>query len=136
MDAPTSDNTVRILVVDDNIDHAQLAMRALRAEPAWRVDTVRLGSEALDKLGDQPYDLLLLDYRLPDMTGLEVLQRVRKDHADVAVLLMTSQGSEEVAIEALNAGASGYVVKGAEFGKRLAYEVREWLAERDERREG
>lgn len=133
MDAPPSSDAVRILVVDDNIDHAQLAMRALRAEPAWRVDTVRLGREALERLADNAYDLLLLDYRLPDMTGLDVLQRVRKDHAEVAVLLMTSQGSEEVAIEALNAGASGYVVKGAEFGKRLVYEVREWLAERDER---
>lgn len=120
---------VRILLVDDNIDHVQLAMRALRAEPTWRVDTARLGSEAVDRAADERYDLVLLDYRLPDMTGLEVLQRLRKAAPDAAVLLMTSQGSEEVAMSALASGAAGYIVKGADLGKRLAYEVREWVAE-------
>ena len=122
-------DVVRILLVDDNIDHVQLAMRALRAEPRWRVDSVRLGAEALDKAQEQPYDLLLLDYRLPDLTGLEVLQRLRKTNPRIAVIVMTSQGSEEVAMEALAAGASSYVVKTADFGKRLAYEIREWVAE-------
>lgn len=122
---------VRILLVDDNIDHAHLALRALRAEPTWRVDTVRLGHEAIERAAESAYDIVLLDYRLPDLTGLEVLAKLRASHPDLAVLLMTSQGSEEVAIEALDAGAVGYVVKTADFGKRIAYEVREWIAERE-----
>ncbi|HEX2021340.1 MAG TPA: response regulator [Candidatus Thermoplasmatota archaeon] len=125
------DATLRILLVDDNIDHVQLAMRALRAEPTWRVDTARLGAEAIERAAEEAYDLVLLDYRLPDLTGLEVLQRMRKARGDLAVILMTSQGSEEVAIQALSAGAAGYVVKNADFGRRLAYEVREWAATRE-----
>lgn len=121
---------VRILLVDDNIDHVQLAMRALRGEPAWRIESVRLGAEAIERAGEEAFDLVLLDYRLPDLTGLEVLQRLRKARPDLPVFLMTSQGSEEVAMQALALGAAGYVVKNADFGKRLAYEVREWLAER------
>lgn len=119
---------VRILLVDDNIDHVQLAMRALRGEPSWRVETVRLGAEALERAAQETFDLVLLDYRLPDMTGLEVLERLRRHAPRLPVLLMTSQGSEEVAIRALQAGAHGYVVKNHDFGRRLAYEVHEWAA--------
>ena len=123
---------VRILLVDDNLDHVQLAMRALRqAGASWRVDAVRLGREGLDRLKDEAFDLVLLDYRLPDMSGLDVLREVRKA-ATPDVILMTSQGSEEVAIQALREGAVAYVVKSHDFGKRLAYEVQEWLAARAE----
>ena len=129
MEPRRSSEGIRILVVDDNIDHVQLALRALKADPGLKLDTVRLGQDAVERVGEAVYDLVLLDYRLPDMTGLEVLQRIRKAKGDLAVILMTSQGSEEVAIDALNAGAIGYVVKNADFGKRLSYEVREWIAE-------
>lgn len=122
---------MRILLVDDNIDHVQIAMRALKAEPAWKIDTVRLGHEAVERAAEEAYELVLLDYRLPDLTGLEVLQRLRKAHPTLAVILMTSQGSEEVAVQALEAGAAAYVVKGADFGRRLAYEVKEWISQRD-----
>lgn len=123
---------VRILLVDDNLDHVQLAMRALRqAGASWRVEPVRLGREALDRLRDETFDLVLLDYRLPDMSGLDVLRDIRKT-TKADVILMTSQGSEEVAIQALGEGAAAYVVKSHDFGKRLAYEVQEWVAERAE----
>lgn len=122
---------IRILLVDDNLDHAQLAMRALRGEPTWRIDTARLGEEALERAAEDTFDLVLLDYRLPDMSGLDVLREIRKT-TQAAVILMTSQGSEEVAIQALREGAAAYVVKSHDFGRRLAYEVQEWVAERAE----
>lgn len=122
---------VRILLVDDNLDHVQLALRALRGEPAWRVEAVRLGSEGVERARAERFDLVLLDYRLPDMSGLDVLGRLRALKPAPDVILMTSQGSEEVAMQALEAGAAAYVVKNADFGKRLAYEVREWAAARE-----
>lgn len=125
-------NTIRILLVDDNLDHVQLATRALKAQPTWRIDTARLGEEALDRASEDKYDLVLLDYRLPDLSGLDVLKALRAKAPEPAVILMTSQGSEEVAIQALQAGAAAYVVKNTDFGKRLVYEVKEWLASREE----
>lgn len=122
----------RILLVDDNIDHAKLAVRALRAEGGWSPEVVRLGQECLQRYANERFDLVLLDYRLPDMSGLEVLQRLRARDAEAQVILMTSQGSEEVAMQALEGGAAAYVVKNQEFGKRLAYEVAEWLRGREE----
>lgn len=129
MGPATPPEGIRVLVVDDNIDHVQLALRALRADPTLKLDTVRLGQEAIERVLEGSYDLVLLDYRLPDLTGLEVLQRIRKAKGEQAIILMTSQGSEEVAMDALNAGAVSYVVKNADFGRRLAYEVREWIVE-------
>lgn len=122
---------VRILLVDDNLDHVALATRALRQEASWRVETARLGEEAIERAGEEKFDLVLLDYRLPDMTGLEVLKALRGMAKEPAIILMTSQGSEEVAIEALKLGASAYVVKNTEFGRRLVYEVKEWLAAKE-----
>jgi len=69
---------------------------------------------------------------MPDMSGLDVLRQLRAKGKTPAVIVMTSQGSEEVAIEALKLGATAYVVKNTEFGRRLVYEVKEWLASKDE----
>lgn len=123
---------VRILLVDDNVDHAKLALRALKDEPRWKTEVVRLGKDCLTRTTDEAFDLVLLDYRLPDMTGIEVLQRLGERDERPAVIVMTSQGSEEVAMQALDLGAAGYVVKNQEFGRRLAYEVREWADSREE----
>jgi len=126
--SPEDAKGIRILLVDDNLDHAQIALRALRGDA--RVDAARLGGEALERAGEERYDLVLLDYRLPDMSGLDVLAQLKARKDAPAVILMSAQGSEEVAMQALKAGAAGYVVKNADFGKRLAYEVREWIATR------
>ena len=126
--APVPD--VKILIVDDNLDHVQLAMRALRAEPSWKVEAVRLGKEGLDRAGEEAFDIILLDYRLPDMSGLDVLKALRRT-TKAPILLMTSQGSEEVAIQALNEGATGYLVKNSDFGRRLAFEVREFASQKE-----
>lgn len=132
MAAPSEGTPLRILLVDDNIDHAKLAVRALRAHVAWSTEVVRLGQECLRRFADDAFDLVLLDYRLPDMSGLEVLQRLRARNGGAQVILMTSQGSEEVAMQALDLGAAGYVVKNQDFGRRLAYEVEEWSRARTE----
>jgi CheY-like chemotaxis protein len=132
MVAPSEGTPLRILLVDDNIDHAKLAVRALRNHAAWSTEVVRLGQECLQRYADETFDLVLLDYRLPDMSGLEVLQRLRARNDGAQVILMTSQGSEEVAMQALDLGAAGYVVKNQDFGRRLAYEVEEWQRSREE----
>ena len=122
---------IKILLVDDNLDHVQLASRALKQEATWKLETARMGEEALERAAEETFDLVLLDYRLPDMSGLDVLRALRARGKEPAVILMTSQGSEEVAIQALQLGAAAYVVKNTDFGKRLTYEVKEWLASKE-----
>lgn len=114
------------MLVDDNLDHVQLAMRALRSESSWRVEAVRLGKECIERAAEEPFDLIILDYRLPDMSGIDVLRKIRKT-SNVPVIMMTSQGSEEVAIQALKEGATAYLVKNHDLGRRLSFEIRECI---------
>lgn len=116
--------TVRVLIVDDNLDHMHLALRGLRDDPRVEVEMARHGKEALRLVEEKDFHLLILDYRLPDMTGLDVME-----HVDVPVILMTSQGSEEVAMRALDQGALNYVVKDGNLGKRLHYEIERFVEE-------
>jgi serine phosphatase RsbU (regulator of sigma subunit) len=108
---------VRALVVDDDPDINLLLQVRLRAR-GYDVASVADGAEALALLAERPPDLLLCDVSMPNVDGLEVLERVRADGLDVAVVMTTAFGSERVAIEALRRGADDYLRKpfhGEEF---------------------
>lgn len=116
----------RILLVEDNQDHAQIALRALA--PLGACDLARRGADAMQKAKETAYDLVVTDYRLPDMSGLDVARGVRGLGA-TPVLVMTAEGSEEVAEEALAIAGVTFLVKDAQFGRRLAYEAKTLLPE-------
>jgi len=117
---------LRILLVDDNIDHLFLTRRELESSLKCRITTAQTGEEALrqvtDRSGDdaQPgFDVVLLDNGLPDMSGLDVLQHLRAMGDGAAVILVAGQGSETIAVEALRRGASDYIVKAGDYVKIL-----------------
>ncbi len=92
------------------------------------IDVVSTGPEALQRLqatgGDNGYDVLLLDYRLPGLDALELLKELRLIHKlDIPVVLVTGQGSEEVALQAIKLGASSYVVKNPGYLYKLSVEL-------------
>ena len=111
MDRPTA----KVLVVDDDPDHRFLIERALTAV-GHTVRAVERGADAV--AGFEDVDLMLLDYRLPDMTGLEVLKHVM-DGDGPSVVMVTAMGSEHIAVEAMRSGAVDYVVKDANYLKVL-----------------
>jgi PAS domain S-box-containing protein len=92
------------------------------------IDVVSTGPEALQRLqstgGDDDYDVLLLDYRLPGLDALELLKELRLiQKLDIPVVLVTGQGSEEVALQAIKLGASSYVVKNPGYLYKLPVEL-------------
>lgn len=105
-----------VLVVDDNPDHTTLASAALQRNGSWSVDVVNTLAGAFEKTRTGCYDLLLIDYCLPDGLGLDLIDWVRHDSA---VVLMTGMGSEEVAAEAFKSGALDYLVKNTIFPQIL-----------------
>ncbi|MBI3634711.1 MAG: response regulator, partial [Candidatus Rokubacteria bacterium] len=106
------DTAVRALLVEDDADHAALVCRSLRQhDAAIEVDVVANGREALAALAAGTYALVLLDYHLPEMTGLEVLRRVRASGRDVAVVILTADGDDRAVTDAMQAGAIDYVIK-------------------------
>ena len=112
---------MRILLVEDNADHRELMCRALtKYDRTWQVVGVTSGEEALRHLtGGETYNLVLLDYRLPERDGLEVLEEIRRSEAPLPVVVVTGRGDEQVAVAAMRGGAYDYVVKGEDYLQRL-----------------
>ncbi|GGS21924.1 ATP-binding protein [Deinococcus knuensis] len=102
---------LRVLIVDDSPEDTETYRHLLRHWPEREVHTqaAALGDDALDALQHGTPDVILLDYQLPDMTGLEFLHEARPD---CAVIMLTGVGDEQVAVQAMRAGAQDYLVKG------------------------
>jgi two-component system, NtrC family, response regulator AtoC len=124
-----------ILLIEDNADAAQLIADALRAAPErFEVASVPSARGAFQYLGAHPVDVVLLDYRLPDLDGLECLRKIRQRYPDVPVIVITGAGSEEVAVEAMKLGATDYLVKHGKYLLTVPIVVRGALGQSELRR--
>lgn len=102
------------LLVDDNEPFLDLLQSfILRHHPEGRVCRALTGEHALERLASDHFDVLLLDYRLPDFDGLEVLGEIRSRHFDVSVVMVTGEGDETLAADIFRMGAWDYLVKSA-----------------------
>jgi len=104
----------RLLIVDDNPVDRDLVTRLLRQQfgDAIELQEVDNGQSALEVLSRGQTDLALIDYLLPDMDGLELLREIDATSAEIGCILMTGQGSETVAAQAIKRGARDYLIKG------------------------
>ncbi len=109
----------RILAVDDEPDILRLITKRLELQ-GYQLETAADGRQAIDKMEEADYDLVLLDVRLPKLDGLDVLSRIRERRPDAAVVMMTAYGSEQVAAEALRRGADDYITKPLDEGELTA----------------
>jgi len=103
-------NMEKILIVDDEVFLRENLDRILQEE-RYSTTTARNGKEALAFLQEGPFDLVLLDLKLPDFSGLEVLKTIKKSDPDLLVIIMTGYASVESAVEALKMGAYDYIKK-------------------------
>jgi nitrogen regulation protein NR(I) len=105
-----------ILIVDDDITLCHFLTKAL-SQMGYQVILCHSGRDALDVVRKQEIDLILLDNKLPDRNGLEILKEVKRDHPKVSVIIMTAFGTTETAIEAMKVGAFDYILKPFELGE-------------------
>jgi CheY-like chemotaxis protein/anti-sigma regulatory factor (Ser/Thr protein kinase) len=122
-----------ILVVDDSEVDRRVVGGLLAKESSWDVDFAEDGAAAMDKIRAFPPDLVITDLKMPVMNGLELVAAIRRDYPLTPVILITSQGSDEIAIQALKLGAASYSPKAA-LAKDLIETVRSVLSVSSERR--
>jgi DNA-binding response OmpR family regulator len=110
---------MKILVVEDDRTVGQYVLRGL-VEQGFQAELVGDGNEALNAASQASYDLVILDLRLPGMTGFEVLRTLRDRGNATPVLVLTAQDAVDFKVQALRAGADDYVTKPFAFEELLA----------------
>ena len=106
--------STRVAVVDDH-ELVRIGLKQIieaESDFSW-VGDASTGREALDMLRSKPCDVLLLDLSLPDMSGLDVLRRIKSHHDSVATLVLSAFPEKQYGLNVLRAGASGFVSKTA-----------------------
>ena len=109
-----------ILVVDDELEFLKMIRMRLEAN-GFEVVTAISGDEALDKVEKYKIDAVLLDILMPGMDGIEVLRRMRKNHKDLPIFIITAFSSEERFAMANKYNASGFIVKTSDLKKEIEH---------------
>ena len=108
-----------VLIVDDEAAIRESLETLLELE-GYEVDTASDGAEGLARLAERPYDLVLLDFAMPERNGIEVLQDIRERDSELAVIMITAYGTVENAVNAMQAGATNFIQKPWDNEKLLA----------------
>jgi len=104
----------KILYIEDNSADVVIMKKVLDDIFPQGYDLINtpVGSSGLTKLKNEYYDFVILDYKLPRMTGLEILNEMKNNDIDIPAIVVTGQGDDETAVKALKMGAYDYLVKG------------------------
>ncbi len=105
-----TDEPIRVLVADDEPALRRSCARMLISR-GMHVTTAEDGAKAMELLAEEPFDVALVDLMMPNVDGLELLDHIRDQHADVEVVLMTAYGNVETAVKAVQAGAYNFLTK-------------------------
>jgi diguanylate cyclase (GGDEF)-like protein/PAS domain S-box-containing protein len=106
---------VRILYVEDDAGLARLLQKNLTRH-GFGVDLAGNGDEGLLLAGQEKYDVILLDYGLPGCSGMEIVRKMATTENHPPLIMVTGNGNEKIAVEAMKLGATDYIVKDAEMG--------------------
>ncbi len=107
------DKDMKILIVDDFPTMRRIIKNLLKEIGYTNVDEAEDGKVALSKLKSEPFDFIISDWNMPNMTGIELLRCVRSDSAlkDIPFLMVTAEAEKGNVIEAIKAGVDNYIVK-------------------------
>ena len=103
-------NTIRILIVDDE-ESIRIATAAILEDEGYTVDTAKNGKEAIDKSNANLYNIAIIDYRLPDIEGTELLSSFRETPPKTMKIMVTGYPSLQNAAASVNKGADAFLMK-------------------------
>ncbi|MCJ2511929.1 MAG: PAS domain S-box protein [Candidatus Thermoplasmatota archaeon] len=113
-------HSTRMLLIDDDRDFTELAAKFLREGCIESIDAVNSGKDALARLEANEYDVIMCDYRMPEMDGIELLKEIRSRGIHTPFVMMTGKGMDDAVLEALDAGADLHVEKSGDMRAQFA----------------
>jgi len=113
-----SEKPFKIFVVEDDEWYNRLLVHNLSLNPDYEIESFTNGKDCLNNLSKNP-DVVTLDYRLPDMQGLEILRKIKAENEEIQVRLISEQDEIEVVVDLLKYGAYDYLVKSKDIRERL-----------------
>ena len=116
---------IAILIVEDDDDDAEILQIHLKKHKNFNVSRVSRGDEGLKILGENIFDIILLDYGLPDMNGIDFLKKMRENGIISPVIFFTGRDDRNSAVESMKLGASDYLIKSAEEYGKVASTIRQ-----------
>jgi len=125
--------TARILIIDDD-ENIRKVLATILEEEGYIVETAETGKMAIEKTGTNTYNLALIDIRLPDMEGIELLTRMKITTPKMRKIIVTGFPTMQNAVDAVNRGADGYILKPFNVEKVLKI-IEEQLKKQEEEKE-
>jgi PAS domain S-box-containing protein len=120
---------ISVLLVEDNFDQALMVQDFLRLDGKYLVDWARDIQQTWNAVRSKHYDVILMDYRLPDGNGIDFLKEYCKDENHSPVIMVTGEGDEQIAVQSIQLGALDYVVKRGTFYLSLPAVIEKTLRE-------
>lgn len=99
-----------IIIIDDDKAILRILTRILQKQ-GYETDTSETGKEAMEKIGQKPYDLALIDIKLPDIEGIDLLPHIRRQTTETIMIMLTGMASTENSLRARSLGADAYLLK-------------------------
>lgn len=110
----SNDKLFHILVVEDDLSHLK-TLKTIITSWGYKTTEVDDGTKAVQHVRERPYDLILMDIRMAEMSGIEALKQIKEYNPAIPILIMTAYSSVDSAVEALKAGAYDYLTKPLDF---------------------
>jgi PAS domain S-box-containing protein len=114
-------NPYRILIIEDDPNDVELILLGFGKHDEFFVDVATCGEEGLDRIREASYDLISVDFALPGISGLDVLEEIRTRDQDVPVVMVTGRGTEELQVVAFEKFATSYVMKSVDSFRSLPF---------------
>jgi len=134
---------LKVLIADDHFLVRQFVRNTLQDSKITNIQTAADGNEAIDLIQKatsvgQPYDIVFLDWNMPTISGLEVLNyfRTRTEYVDTAFVMLTAESEQQNIMKAIKAGATSYIIKPvspSDLSKKL-FEIHEWIKRKREKK--
>lgn len=115
---PSSDSACRLLIIDDEVGFVDVLAKRI-SKRSFDVHKAYSGTDALRIIRDHRFDVALLDLKMEDMDGIEVLRIIKRMAPHLPVIMLTGHGCQEAAKEGMDAGAFDYLTKPCEFGELM-----------------